>query len=447
MDASQLPHTSDELASSLLETPSNYAPNPLTVYSDLIDRCKLAASHSSILKSLYLKSATQTAHTTTNNNSNNRSQKHNHSSNSSTRTTASLIIATTTKPDATTGITNTTTTTTPSNNNILSNKNKKPKNFLNMGKHELTQARVSGVRFAKPDVPKTSLSFRTSLKEAVSKRSLPLPLPSQQENASTVSVTARPRTVGPLRRSLNADYVHYAASNLPPIVSPKAAPKGRRSGASESHVTARTRLGREKCTPRLNIHFYNDSSASDKNRNFVSFLSLQQHQQQREKSRLRSQISKMCSISFKKLEAASAHKPSDGSQFARGNLMSLGEFSSRFESLSLRDNNNNEGDDNNYNGDDNGSRKVSVLNNFMSNSILTNHTHTTNNAINSSIANTASVSYFSKDEAPPDESSEQDTQRTSLKRGESQLSEKCKSEFGDDEIHSDVENTENYYDM
>ena len=73
-------HLTSTLLSSagVLEVPSNFAEN-LNIYSDLLDRCKLAASHSSILKSLYLKSSTRT----NNINSNNKNNGNNHNNNKS----------------------------------------------------------------------------------------------------------------------------------------------------------------------------------------------------------------------------------------------------------------------------------------------------------------------------------------------------------------------------
>jgi len=184
------------------------------------------------------------------------------------------------------------------------------------------------------------------------------------------------------------------------------------------------------------------SSANAKNRNFISFLALNQ---QNEKKRLKSQISKMCSISFKKLDVVddSTTMPCviKNSNYTKSNLINLSDFTNKFESLDLNQKDN--GDDDDEGGDDD-LRKISILNNYFSNSILSNY-----NNIN---VNNNDAAGKSNDE------SNLDTQRTSnnynnstsfnKNRPESLLSDRCKSEGFDEEIQYDNDNdNENYFDM
>jgi hypothetical protein len=268
----------------------------------------------------------------------------------------------------------------------------------------------------------------------------------------------------------NVKHNNINNNNLPPILSIKNGkftnlirntnrPEGRRSGASDGYV-GKSRI-RDRSNPRI-IQFFNNSSsmatsnaksnsdgrssssANAKNRNFISFLALNQ---QNEKKRLKSQITKMCSISFKKLDAVddSTTMPCviKNSNYTKSNLINLSDFTNKFESLDLNQKEN--GDDDDDEGGDDDLRKISILNNYFSNSILSNY-----NNVN---VNNNDAAGKSNDE------SNLDTQRTSnnynnnstsfnKNRPESLLSDRCKSEGFDEEIQYDNDNdNENYFDM
>jgi hypothetical protein len=288
--------------------------------------------------------------------------------------------------------------------------------------------------------------------------------------------TQRPLTVGPFRPTNNSNEMsiytndtnsnvktnNNNSSNLPPILGIKNGkftnlirntkrPDGRRSGASDGCI-GKSRI-RDRSNPRI-IQFYNNttvnnksnsdgssSSANAKNRNFISFLAMNQ---QNEKKRLKSQISKMCSISFKKLNVAEDSTTTPcvikNSNYTRSNLINLSDFTTKFESLDLNQKDNGD-DDEDVEGGEDDLRKISILNNYFSNSILSNYNSNVNN-----------------DATGKNDESNLNTQRTSnnynnstsfiKNRPESLLSDRCKSEGFDEEIQYDNDNdNENYFDM
>ena len=313
----------------------------------------------------------------------------------------------------------------------------------------------------------TKLSFRASFKP--SQKSFQI----ESNATNSGNNTKRPLTVGPFRQVANGSEMalypssnDYNTNNLPPIMSIKNAKfsniirgsnrhEGRRSGASDGYI-GKSRI-RDRSNPRV-IHLFNNggmnsggsTSANVKNRNFVSFLALNQ---QNEKKRLKSQISKMCSISFKKLDEpeelpnhSSVNIVKNGN-YSKSNLINLSDFTNRFESLDLNNQENEE------DGDD--LRKISVLNNYFSNSIVSNYNNISGNNNNDENISNNSNNPTTKSESHNDESN-LNTQRTNnnnnnsasfiQKRPDSLLSDRCKSEFFDDDIQYDNDN-ENYYDM
>ena len=239
-------------------------------------------------------------------------------------------------------------------------------------------------RMVNEDVSK--LPYRTSLKQI-----------------NTDAVNHRPLTVGMYRQDpLNND--SSIGSNLPPISKLK---KGM-SGTS-----------REKSFSRL-------SSSNLKNRNFISFLHASQ---QNEEHRLKTQINKMCSISFKRLDNSNENN-------------NMKEFTNKFENLDLitspNNSSNNEDSSDYYD-----LKKMSILNNYFSNS------SSSKNRLNNTNTTISSNKSENDADTPTTTNSNAQTYRKSYftQRPDSLLSVISKSECYDDMLNEDENDDDHYYDM